>query len=412
MDLLRVVLLRLPVDRLIDLREVVDHRFIRERLKVVNQLETDLASDFDPYIKFCIFQGELVENPVARLSAGTAMLKWLAPRAIFLRNARLYRQYLDGLNRDFFDLNAGLQSDVPEIRAASTSHFVPHLMTTPINYGAIQWTDEMKRDLLARFYPGCRYAGRYLFGYLSYPGPLTNVKLERRDSLFEGYIAAALENRQTEIIPTLETVAEDLCISSDIPWGHVQYCLEVGGYRHYDGDDSALHRILRHINPDHLELKLRTSHDAMIKCCRDFDIRKMLSYVAVNELLLKRVRKMLAIDRTNRMIFSSVYRTYLRILLGQSVELEEFNTDQKIFFIHQMIQIAHPQLTSEMFEMVHASIGVRSISVVTYDLINYFKVCESPFGDWYNLQILVGRGQLMEIRDTMRFKALWNDPQS
>lgn len=388
MDLLTLILLRLPIGRLIDLNQIADKDFVQQRLRAVNQL--DMKMPLEAYVTFCGIQGELCEQ-IPRSSDRVA--GFLLGRAAFLKDTQLYLSFCKCA--DTIDLNAALQSDVPEIQniALEKSH-----LRAPIDYSAINWTPDLKERFLRR-----NADDHFMHGYLIYPGKLVVEEHATRGeilSTLDGYVTAAVSESedQTTVIPAVESAVADI---RDIPSQTIEYHLRNCGY--YADLDGALPIALRQIHSGMILKILGSGDKRMIERCKKFSASEISITLKVNKSLLDHSRRLLTADRTGE-IFSKSYRTFLQISLGLPVQRAEFTRDEEEVLNSLMLLVAHPQLSQTAYHLG------KMESMIQYDPVNYFRcipVDESPSVDQRNLYALIARGQLSLVYNTPMFITIW-----
>lgn len=150
MDLLRQVLIRLPLQRIIELSQgtaFFDKKFCLERAKSVNRLSERLVveywnhptilDDFSRYMIFSMFQGELTK--FSHLFIKTDLL---VARAASLGDVESYSFYLDMTDRSEIDVEKSLQTGIPQIMARALARKKSLGLIDP---ETISWTPGLRR---------------------------------------------------------------------------------------------------------------------------------------------------------------------------------------------------------------------------------------------------------------------------
>ena len=432
MDLLRIVLSRLPLQNLvyrikewlseeensrikylpgrsIELENLlsgsngpIDRHLLRIRLRDVNHLEEpDL--ELMKYIRICVFQGELCDPYDHKIAA-----QWLLSRAAFLEDLNSYYHFPEDNVLEIFEPNIALHSPDLRIRLLAASRYRSEVDLPIIDPESIPWTDDLRRLLLSRLEAGPRtkVSTYYLIGYLRYPGAFP-VELMETTTLnimwiFRGYVQAVMLQTKdpftsNPLIDNLATFLQRSVFGSNPE--AIDRIVTGCGYFAHANKDFVVKRALANIYPQMLE------RNTSLPSITTVDIN---STITITKSLVERADQMLKLsDR-----FDPYYRNILRILTGRYVNLSGMEGLQRTHLAGLMFRVAHPQLTSEFIDEVGDDlVNNYEPSIVLYDLVNYFRVREAQYPiqseDRYKLHRLFAIGGTLRIRSTETFEQNW-----
>lgn len=418
MDPLRLVLQRLPIDRIVELArhgEILDWRFVRERAKNVDRIDVTSLTDVlrnrgvrpdRACMAISLSHGELRNRRKVTLNQDERALY----RAAFIGN---YDVYKNSQARDMCP-NISLRSSSAEIRLLAAHRFrnFPEIDQI-VDPASIKWDPDMKSIVLANLlsHPPHIVGGilvSVLIGYLTYPSTAKNENVNPF-AFIEGYITAAMEGSRDRFAnwPELESFIKKAMYP--ITAGYEDIPVMMG----YFGQSKDLHTVatvaIGSIWPEFLKKGLEADYAYFADIAGSIR-RESILYGYANVDKVNRAREMLAIEDDYPGLFNELFRSYLRILLGLSIDLSILTGPDGQFLLGRMVNVAHPQLRRDIMGIAPPEYVSRS--TVLYDLVNYFRVFIGDIPrrdtvDWYKLQVLIASGQAIEIRDTPLFRKLY-----
>lgn len=164
MDLLRLVLSHQPLQRLLQLHNLLgDIRFRSIRARFVNTRSSD-ASTASTYIRDCVAEGELIKEATKYVP-----LDELVYRSMFLHDVEMYFQLAK--NAPLNDVYMALKTGVPEIQAFALAlglsrSSVLKLNCTETDLTEIEWTPDLRRIFKDVILPIVSPLDSAIFGYL------------------------------------------------------------------------------------------------------------------------------------------------------------------------------------------------------------------------------------------------------
>lgn len=388
MDLLRIVLSRLPLKRLLQ-NGLIDRSLIRIRMKDVNRSEESVP-DPSTYVELSSLQGELCDPHDCKL-----VTMWILSRAAFLNDFDSYGNFFFG----GLDFNIALRSSDPRIRSMAASRYRPETDLPIVDPESIPWTADLRRELLSRLRidENSSADSRYLFGYLHYPEkpyPTGGILVLR------GYIRAVMAGTDGsfEPNPLIDDLVNFLRVSKHVdPYSMGELLISCGYFTHLR-DVYVVRGALTHVYPRILKLYLP-----------QIPVAKIDVTITITESLVRRAHEMLRLSDQ----LDSRYLIFLRILTGGSVDLSGIDDHQKENFVTLMLRVAHPQLTPELVDLVGEDVFDYESNIVLYDLVNYFHIRNAEYpifnedDDRYKLHRLFAAGGILKIRDTEIFEQEW-----
>lgn len=420
MDFLRLVLIRLPLRRFVELTEVLPkpRNLIASRMKVVNRSDDGISVEtMSDYVKICEYQGEL--NPFGPIVIHE---DFLATRAAFLQDADSYHEFTI-LRRSRIYPDIALRSQVPEIQNSELDWFSQD--SRILDPEAVPWTKSLKPDLqggsdswsstkslradfLSRILPFGTHQG-FLTGYLLYPDPLPG-RLKTLPIL-EGYIKAAMKSANPFIPhPIIDALIPDIYakVQGDL---HAlrEILLRNGYYTLFFLSDTPIGLIFAYIQPVLFEHYI--GNKSVRGAAKAVSAKSIGQGVAatLTEDLVRRAGQMLKWSE----LFSPYYRCFLQILVGREVDLTTVGRKEVFPLFTLMYRVAHPQLTRELMNTYRSSLHrVRyEPSYVAYDVVNFVRICLERIpseltDEWCKLEVLIARGQLWKLRGTPIFEII------
>lgn len=392
MDLLRLIWIRLPLGRFINLPDC--GLLIPSRMKVVNCFDDRIIRLIFPmtvtdYIRICTFQGELCES--------SPSIIFRQARAAFLCDAELYRVHLP-VQRYHQHFHLALRSRMPKIQSLALDRFDSY--SSVDDPEVIEWTPELRAGLLKTIHK----KSDFLIGYLSYP-----ASIPLRILVFEGFVTAAMKS----VDPFLPCRAIDDLLPkiydavTETPYQIKELLVRRGYFAHLDISCNVKGWIFSYIQPALLERYLDDKD--VRRAARTISVKVIAPTLHLSESLVERARRMLKW----RDLFSSYYLCFLLILTGQNVDLTTVGRKEVFPLFTLMYRVAHPQLSRELMEQYGSSLGHTryETTYIVYDAVNFVRVClkEIPQGltpEWRKLEVLVARGQLWQLYGTPIFEEL------
>lgn len=403
MDLLRLVLVRLPIDRLTEFQEVIDKNFILDRIRVVNRIDEEIGP-FDEYVRLCMLQGEISTRFPSVLN-----YEWVSCRASFLADF----ETSEGLRLTGSCPNIGLRSSDPRIRSHASLRYTTDGIVDP---ASIAWTSEMRKGVLSRFEWDMM---NFAIGYISYledasvspaqlpvnlpgsprePAQPKLPSVTSKEPMLAGYVNAVMQEASDPFapIPWLEKLARDF-----LPERY-EIILVENGYHYMERySEITVTKAIQFIWP---KLLIRSCREQLATLMPIIESYWISGNMDITEGLVGRAKEMLDLDLN----FSDFYRLLLRIIVGLPVDLSTVHGCDYYTLVIFMIRVAHPQLTKDLTD---GMLLFWKPTLIAYDLVNYFRVYSDDFPSrdsdgWYKLQILCANGQAFRLRGTKIFDLL------
>lgn len=407
MDLLRHILVRLPLKRILQIPEVVDANFIKLRLRVVNHFPRgeERAKDLPSYARLCAIQGEFGYKP--RDSSG---IGFLSSRAAVVADVENYEEFCKKVV--YTDIRIGLLSESPRIRWLAVRYSGRRSVDQILDPTEINWESESGSDPSGSSSGSSsesdpeiaplkalvlsRVKSSALKGYLRYPRPPKKSFPE-----YVGYLIAAMQRLDPFAThPELERILSQVQFTVDVrlAGGYFGTCLTP--------------------NPDLLS-KVCFLQPKLIKYYLENHSKITVGYLAtvttwpswegliVTEDIAKDSRSVLGMSDIEKE-FSPYYRQFLRILSGRRVDFSNITETESTSLADLMLSVAHPQLSEVRSKMRFDQ--YYALSSVFYDPIGYFRVYnEHPDNDveWHILHRIVAAGKALELFDAKLFDDLW-----
>lgn len=393
MDLLRQVLVRLPLQRAFTLGNIINTReFIFTRLRVVNRISEDYLLEFpkigdllDCYVVLCDFQGELSDVTTIVISDNLVY-----SRAAFLQQEYWYQRAIFGLNIDLILASENLSIIIPALEASRD----PYRIVDP---EIVNWTPEIiafyRRKILE--IPGNLLANPMMriAGYLHIsPETLATSKRAPARKIFEYaemYILSEMTHHSDPfaIIPTLDRFLKKLPIHME---GLAMIAIS-GGYFGFDFTRMTSQSV-----------RIYATVYVQPKLLRSLPGRGSFNSIpvglAITHHLVERAGEMISLV-LEQYPNEIAYLMQMQALAGWTMDLKALHSlseSQKRSIVYIMRTVAHPQLTVELLRMVtDLSVGDTT---VRYDLVNYFKqsqLLERPVATDHD-PFLYATGQLLK----------------
>ena len=392
MDLLRVVLAKLPLQRIIELRdgtagnEVFNEDYLRTRARMVNRFDkTDfdelvigqetILDTFDRYVRICVIQGELFDGAHVFMGVGA-----LRVRALAIGDARRYLLFSD-LNptskRVISEIDYALLSGIPEVQAQMFACIEANMFTwksfttsmslfamLAVDLETIQWSETVSK-IFARTIVDLKNESRGIHNIIDSENVFRTLGYLRQPACDEDLYRSGRERRDGTIVKVIgRSNFRRILLNFDVK--SVENCLA-----NEEFDVSAID-ILPGYQPN-IQLTLST---------------------------VNRAWKLLSFERKYDFRYHEDFRLLFLIITGQRIERPSGMTD---FYSILMISVAHPQVIEQDFAKLTSSSSTKS--QVHYDIVNLFKqgIVDNMIytGDYTNS--LYARGRLLDIRECKIF---------
>lgn len=395
MDLLRIVLAYLPLQRYQDIAYQTD--LIR-----LHRVNHEVARDLDRegYLAISTYQGELFNGSDNYISP---ML--LCSRAAFLGDVASFELFKSRMRKGMpLDFEIAMRSNSTQIQMAAMTGSKIEFFNDP---GAIKWTSQLRTrvfsllstKILNGLHPDSDRLG-FLYGYLYYPRRLVDARVAHTQgrtrkanyitvSVFDGYVTAAIEDQRDpfKINPIIEEAIGDVT-----PYWKTNPRIRVIGIGYFHGADVdwiAMNNAFLNIQPVLVEYLLDCNIPQSTWVGTANVERITISVVS-------RAHQMLELARRRNLHLDPEYEMDLLIITGQRLEGQPGANA-----VGRMIYVAHPQLSREL---IGGIVDYYNYTTVLYDLPNLFSVFERPV--MHHIHELVAHGQLWQCRKTHAFKYL------
>ena len=370
MDLLRQILVRLPIYAFRRLPPDLGYKLSKERVRLNSKLseaEIDAYQNIFPDVAFGRI--EAYQGQMSMLATSFVTPNLLTARAAFLADKEWYLTYARMASPWDIDIKAALISEVPEIQAQALA-----LASDPfgiLDPELIRWTHGLIRyynDYISESVEIFTPEQNFLAGYLHIP-------LERyTDDYFIGYIRREMLDHSDPFQP-IESL--DRFIYSRGGIDHIAVSV-LGGYfppTVLANTVIAFTYALKYVQPKLLgRLPLLEIEDT-----------SPYRIMTVTYDLAERAREMVALVR-ERYPGLTQYRRQMEILGGLPVDMDAVDRED----IKIMFQVAHPQIKPEWTVQLHIP-----RSTVYYDLVGFFRK-STTVATGKKLAALYASGRLLE----------------
>lgn len=402
MDLLRLVLARLPINILRGLNIAAKEAIYKLRAGF---------TPGDSYLKLCAFQGEFVdvfENQLCDLYRS---------RAAFLGDLDAFRKYPDGVPN--FDV--AFSSGIPEIQDEAFRLLLRSLDSRSVNdVTLVPRRASFRKSLteLAKTAQVGDVGDATIIGYVNYPNRVIynrKMSVANSESMFLGFVKGIMTNEKPDPFTVDPRIESDLkrFVTSHEHMIYQRLIMEGYFYNHHERDGllNALSGIqprlfAEYVTAPNVKTKILTPHFVNV-LFESIDDMIRYSGLTITQTVVDRAREMLRMETEGRIVFHPNYRNYLLVMTGQNVDRVE--KGEVIYRL--MTAVAHPQLTKERI------IGMEVCSIrsnIFYDLPNYFAIQDRemdgfsiPPDIFYKLHFLFATGQFGKARHSSAGNILW-----